>query len=84
MTGFRDWRARLSNSEFTVSRDLVFLRNPHDLGNDAQLPLRLFRFVAKHGIPLARQTEQRLSAVAGQAAPAGSQFWREFLSQPIQ
>jgi [protein-PII] uridylyltransferase len=82
LSGFRDWRARLSNAEFTVSRDLVFLRNPHELASDPQAPLRLFRFVAKHGIPLARQTEQRLAAVTAQATSPGVAFWREFLSQP--
>jgi len=62
MANFRDWRSRLSNSDFTVSRDLVFLRKPQELETDPDLALRLFRFVARHGVPLARQTEQRLIA----------------------
>ncbi len=88
LANFRDWRSRLSNSEFTVSRDLVFLRNPHDLDLDRQLPLRLFLFLARHGVPLARETEKRLvdhviswSRLFRDQPPQAS-FWREFLSLP--
>ena len=31
---FRDWRSRLSNSEFTVSRERILLRNPSQLETD--------------------------------------------------
>jgi [protein-PII] uridylyltransferase len=88
LVNFRDWRSRLSNTEFTVSRDLVFLRNPRDLERDRELLLRLFRFVARHGVPLARQTEQRLSAYLLErtgdysANPPQAAFWQDFLSQP--
>jgi [protein-PII] uridylyltransferase len=88
MTNFRDWRSRLSNSEFTVSRDLVFIRNPQDLEKDPELPLRLFRFVGRHGVPLARQTEQRLignifrwARHFGQKPPRAS-FWKDLLNLP--
>lgn len=88
MANFRDWRSRLSNSEFTVSRDLVFLRNPHDLEVDPELPLRMFLFVARHGVPLARQTEQRLISHLMvwshhfHDKPPKASFWREFLNLP--
>lgn len=82
LSSFRDWRSRLSNSEFTVSRDMVFLRNPHELETDLELPLRLFRFVAKHGIPMARQTEQRLITTPGARLEADVSFWKDILSQP--
>jgi [protein-PII] uridylyltransferase len=88
LTNFRDWRSRLSNSEFTVSRDLVFLRNPNELERDPELPLRLFRFVARHGVPLARATEQRLISHLMvwsrhfHTHPPQAAFWREFLSLP--
>jgi [protein-PII] uridylyltransferase len=88
LANFRDWRARLSNNEFTVSRDLVFLRNPGDLANDAGLPLRLFQFVARHNVAPARQTEQRISAQVLKwtqdyaTHPPGARWWREFLSLP--
>jgi [protein-PII] uridylyltransferase len=88
LSNFRDWRSRLSNSEFTVSRDLVFLRNPQELGSDPDLPLRLIRFVAKHGVALARTTEKRLVdhlfewARLYDSDPPQAGFWKDFLSQP--
>jgi [protein-PII] uridylyltransferase len=88
MASFRDWRSRLSNSDFTVARDLVFLRKPHDLDSDPGLALRLFRFVARHGVPLARQTEQRIISHLLTWShhfglhPPQADFWREFLNQP--
>jgi [protein-PII] uridylyltransferase len=57
---FRDWRSRLSNSDFTVSHERVFLRTPAQLEKDPDLALRLFEFVARHGVPLAAETERRL------------------------
>ncbi|MBI4893106.1 MAG: HD domain-containing protein [Acidobacteria bacterium] len=88
LANFRDWRSRLSNSEFTVSRDMVFLRNPGELEADRELPLRLFLFLARHGLPPARETEQRLvdhvmtwSRLFRDKPPQG-EFWREFLNLP--
>ena len=57
---FRDWRSRLSNADFTVSHERVYLRTPAQLENDPAMALRLFEFVARHGIPLAAETERRL------------------------
>ena len=82
LTSFRDWRSRLSNSEFTVSRDLIFLRNPHELATDLQLPLRLFRFAAKHGLHPSRETQQRLTGTPAKTTRAGEAFWKDFFSQP--
>ncbi|MBE0657558.1 MAG: [protein-PII] uridylyltransferase [Bryobacteraceae bacterium] len=88
VSNFRDWRSRLSNSEFTVSRDLVFLRNPQELATDAELPLRMFRFVAKHGIALAHVTERRLVdhvfdwSRHYDSSPPKAAFWKDFLDQP--
>ena len=88
LSNFRDWRARLSNSEFTVARDLVFVRNPAEMDSDAELPLRLFQFVARHNVAPARQTEQRISAHVLKwtrsyaERPPQARWWREFLSLP--
>lgn len=60
LTQFRDWRSRLSNGEFTVSNERVFLRAPAQLESDPAIVFRLFEFVARHGIPLAAETERRL------------------------
>jgi len=59
---FRDMRTKLSNSEFTVARDRVFLRNPATLATDPGIILRLTEFVARHGVPAAAETERRLQA----------------------
>jgi len=60
LTQFRDWRSRLSNGEFTVSNERVFLRTPSQVESDPAIVLRLFEFVARHGITLAAETERRL------------------------
>jgi len=56
----RDWRSRLSNSEFTVSRERIFLRTPAQLETDPAVVLRLLEFIGRHGIPPAPETERRL------------------------
>ena len=60
VTQFRDWRSRLSNSEFTVSGERIYLRSPAQLTADPAIILRLLEFVARHGVPLAAETERRL------------------------
>ncbi len=57
---FRDWRTRLSNADFTVSNERILLRNPAQLQSDPAILLRLFEFVARHGIPLSADTERRV------------------------
>lgn len=57
---FRDWRSRLSNSEFTVSRERIFLRSPAQLESDPAVVLRLLEFIARHGVAPAPETERRL------------------------
>jgi [protein-PII] uridylyltransferase len=58
---FRDWRSRVSNAEFYVSRERVYLRAPQRLGSSPDLALRLFEFVGRHGMRLALETERRLN-----------------------
>ncbi|MDQ6707686.1 MAG: hypothetical protein M3Z85_17130, partial [Acidobacteriota bacterium] len=58
----RDRLARLSNADFTVSRERIYFRSPLQIQGDPLLTLRLFVFVARHGIRLAPDTEQRLAA----------------------
>ncbi len=59
---FRDWRSRLSNSEFTVSRERLFLRNPTQLESEPAVVLRLLEFIGRHGVLPAPETERRLEA----------------------
>lgn len=88
LSSWFDRRRRLSTADFTVSRGLVFLRNPGQLERDAELPLRLLLFTARHGLPPSRETETRLErhaplwAQARAGRPAGAAFWRELLSLP--
>jgi [protein-PII] uridylyltransferase len=62
---FRDWRGRVSNSEFTVSRERVLLREPLELERDPEYPVRLMQFLARHELRLARETESRITAALG-------------------
>jgi [protein-PII] uridylyltransferase len=88
LANFRDWRSRLSNAEFTVSRDRVFLKNPHGLEIDPELPLRLFLFIGRHGVPLAMETERRIEESLPSLAKyylsprPVAPFWREFFALP--
>jgi len=85
---FRDWRSRLSNAEFTVSNERVYLRTPGQLASDPAIVLRLLEFVARHGVLLAADTERRLEANSDAFASycAGAQqLWpvlRSILSLP--
>jgi [protein-PII] uridylyltransferase len=60
---FREWRSRLSNTDFTVSRDRLLLRNPSQLEGDPELALRLIEFVARHDIPPSADSAHRLETV---------------------
>ena len=57
---FRDWRSRLSTPEFTISRDRVFLRNPGETLGSVEGVLRLFTFVARHGLKLSWDAQRRV------------------------
>ncbi len=59
---FRDRTGRLSNTDFSVVREHVYFRTPQQATTDAKLIERLFLFVARHGIPLAADTQDRLLA----------------------
>lgn len=57
---FRDRSTRLSNSEFSVVQGKVLFRVPQALEADPGLILALFEFTARHGLPLAADTEERV------------------------
>jgi [protein-PII] uridylyltransferase len=85
---FRDWRSRLSNADFTVSNERVFLRSPGQLESNPEIFLRLFEFVARHGVPLAAETERRVEAhreAFAQYSANGKPLWpalRSILTLP--
>ena len=59
-SSFRDWRTRLSNAEFTVLRERIYLKSPQQLEQDPMLALRCFEFVGRHGIRLSPDAGKRI------------------------
>jgi len=78
---FRDWRARLSNEHFTVSRERLYFRSAQ---STAAVKLSLFPFVARHGVRLAPDTEERLLRARPELreVPTDWAWWRDLLSHP--
>lgn len=74
---FQSLRSRLSNSEFAVLDGRIFLQRQEPIA-DPELPLRLFRFQARHGLSLSsaaeHQLEVALPAIAA-APPKGAELW---------
>jgi [protein-PII] uridylyltransferase len=59
---FRDWRSRVANADFIVHRERVHFRAPQRLDVEPELALSLFEFVARHGIGLSLEAEQRIES----------------------
>ena len=59
---FRDWRSRLSNADFSVHRERAHFRMPQRLDAEPDLVLRLFEFVARHGIRPSFEAVQQLES----------------------
>ncbi len=57
----RNRRSSLSNRDFSVTHGRVFLRYSQAIEAEPQIVLRLFRFLARHGLPLAPATERLLA-----------------------
>jgi [protein-PII] uridylyltransferase len=62
LDNFREYRTRLSNGEFTVSRDRLWLREPSELETQPESILRVAEFVARHGTAPSPETDRRLEA----------------------
>ena len=69
---FEDWRARLSNSDFSVHRNRAFCRRPAALSDPVFL-LSLYEFVARHGIEPALDTESSVERML--ASPRYASAW---------
>ena len=84
---FQHWRSRLSNADFSVVDGLIFLQQPSAL-HDPEMLLRLFHFMATHGLRLSTTTEYRIEQVLPSLAatpPRGAELWLylgEILVQP--
>ncbi len=59
---FRDWRSRLANADFSVHRERAHFRSPQILDAEPEVLLRLFEFVARHGIQVSLEAEQQIDA----------------------
>lgn len=84
---FQSWRSRLSTPDFSVVDGLIYLQHPSSL-HDPEMLLRLFHFMAHHGLKLSTTTEYRieqaLPALAS-APPRGAELWlylQETLLEP--
>jgi [protein-PII] uridylyltransferase len=75
---FQNWRSRLSNADFSVVDGLIFLQQPSSV-QYPELLLRLFDFLAHHGLKLSRTTEYRIEQVLPALAanpPQGAELWQ--------
>ena len=84
---FQGWRSRVPSDDFSVVDGFIFLQQPGGL-RDPEILLRLFHFMAEHGLKLSTTTEykveQALPALAA-TPPRGSELWlylQETLVQP--
>ncbi|MGB8010858.1 MAG: [protein-PII] uridylyltransferase [Terriglobales bacterium] len=84
---FQGWRSRVTHDDFSVVDGLIFLQQPAGL-RDPEMLLRLFHFMAEHGLKLSSTTEfkveQALPALAA-TPPRGAELWlylQETLVQP--
>src|ERR1017187_9009322 len=87
---FQGWRSKVSSADFSVVDGLIFLRKTQQPGGlrDPEMLLRLFHFMAEHGLKLSTTTEykveQALPALAA-TPPRGAELWlylQETLEQP--
>ena len=84
---FQHWRSRVSNSEFSVVEGRVYLQQAAS-ARDAEAVLRLFVFVAKHGVALSAEAERRISEAhlrLVETMPQDQSLWphlRDILTQP--
>jgi [protein-PII] uridylyltransferase len=58
---FQSWRSRLSNADFSVLRERIYVRQPAALARDFALFLQLFEMVARYGLDLSREAERSLT-----------------------
>jgi [protein-PII] uridylyltransferase len=84
---FQSWRSRVSNADFSVIGGMIFLRQPASVEDPAAL-LRVFQFIAHHGLRLSTTAEQRIQQALPAFAvnsPRGASVWsflQDVLNQP--
>jgi [protein-PII] uridylyltransferase len=83
----QSWRSRLTTADFSVVDGLIFLQQPSAM-QDPEVLLRLFHFMAHHGLKLSATTEYRIEQALPALAstpPRGAELWlylQETLLQP--
>jgi len=84
---FQGWRSRPSSPDFSVVDGMIFLQQSSSL-RDSEMLLRLFHFMAHHGLRLSATTEHRIEQELPALAvtpPRGAELWlylQETLLQP--
>jgi [protein-PII] uridylyltransferase len=84
---FQGWKSRTSSPDFSVVDGLIFLQQSSSL-HDPEKLLRLFHFMAHHGLKLSATTEHRIEQELPALAvtpPRGAELWlylQETLLQP--
>jgi [protein-PII] uridylyltransferase len=84
---FQHWRSRVSNKDFSVVDGRVYLQQSAG-ARDPLVVLRLFTFIARHGVALSLETERRLKnahRALADAMPQDAGLWehlRELLVLP--
>jgi [protein-PII] uridylyltransferase len=74
---FQNLRSRLSNAEFAVVDGRIFLQRQEAL-SDSELPLRMFRFMARHGLSLSSSAEHQVEGLQPAllaSPPQGAHLW---------
>ena len=77
---YQDWRSRVSNLDFSVVRGKIYFRLP-PAARDVSYLMRLFEFVARHGLELSREAERGVKeAVLSDSNSAWQypDFWKVF------
>jgi [protein-PII] uridylyltransferase len=84
---FQGWKSRPSSPDFSVVDGMIFLQQSSSL-RDPEMLLRLFHFMAHHGLKLSATTEHRIEQELPALAvtpPRGAELWlylQETLLQP--
>ncbi|HWY21622.1 MAG TPA: [protein-PII] uridylyltransferase [Candidatus Acidoferrum sp.] len=84
---FQGWCSRPSSPDFSVVDGMIFLQQSSSL-RDPEMLLRLFHFMAQHGVKLSATTEHRIEQELPALAvtpPRGAELWlylQETLLQP--
>ena len=84
---FQGWRSQPSHPDFSVVDGMIFLQQSSSL-QDPEMLLRLFHFLAQHGLKLSATTEHRVEQALPALAvtpPRGAELWlylQETLLEP--